>query len=606
MEEGDVNKFLTPVRAADIVNNNKLIYTTSRGHWTPRPLVTFTDDDGASAVLTKLKPTFVEKQVPCVLAIYANSQLMLNQTYKDDMLDLQNSEDWEIASHTYTHNYLSTMTEQEIRDDSVNILSLLRGDGFKVESIIYPYGAITTDAKKVLREYYRSGLNAGDPKYNSYTGDVFGLWRKAFGTDNQTLDDYKAVVDYAVANNQWLIFISHCADAAFDANQITILGQLIDYIKSKNVQIVNLREALNYYEPDVLAGAHPNDATSSLPDYFLLTKDGKLRSRNAISQDVLNSHPATDLISSYINPLTIFSVNTSGNVGYPDSGTIVTIKGHDSGWHYQLWFDYYDNEVQIRHINGAGGIGTAGTWTAWTTLLSTSNIASLQNYQIGAVNLYTAAQPITAYPAGKITQFDVNNSGLTGFPGAGTSVVYRYSSGWSRNIFYKYNTNEIYGRYIDISTNEWTSWIMLNGGYGITSIRPTLTQTGYQYFDTTLGKPIWCKTVGVAEKDTLTLSAGATSSGNITITLNGVGVAVAVIAGDTIAQVDAKIRAATFTEWVKTGTAGSGIIVFIRSIGGACSAPTIEDTGITGVAGTFAVTAAGVTPVWVDGAGTTV
>jgi hypothetical protein len=135
------------------------------------------------------------------------------------------------------------------------------------------------------------------------------------------------------------------------------------------------------------------------------------------------------------------------------------------------------------------------------------------------------------------------------------------------------------------------------------SISPVIAQ---HYFDTTLGKPIWCKTVGTIEVDTLTMSAGATASGNITITLNGVAKTVAVSAGDTTGGVGDKIRATVFTGWTVGGIAGSSTVTFTKTSTGTNSVPTFVDTGTTGTAASFAVTTTGTNNVWVDSTGTTV
>lgn len=101
-------------------------------------------------------------------------------------------------------------------------------------------------------------------------------------------------------------------------------------------------------------------------------------------------------------------------------------------------------------------------------------------------------------------------------------------------------------------------------------------------------------TSGVTEVDTLTISTGATTSGNITITLNGVATAVAVAAGDTAGAIGDKIRATTFTGWTVGGTAGTTSVTFTKTTVGTNTTPTFADTGTTGTTASFTVTTAGV------------
>ena len=143
-------------------------------------------------------------------------------------------------------------------------------------------------------------------------------------------------------------------------------------------------------------------------------------------------------------------------------------------------------------------------------------------------------------------------------------------------------------------------------GSGTTANRPTYAFVGQHYFDTTLGKPVWTKTAGTLEVDTLTISAGATTAGNIAITLNGVAKTVAVAAGDTAGAIGDKIRAAVFAGWTVGGTAGTSTVTFTKLTAGTNTSPTFADTDTTGTSASFAVTTAGTNNVWVDSTGTTV
>jgi predicted heme/steroid binding protein len=84
---------------------------------------------------------------------------------------------------------------------------------------------------------------------------------------------------------------------------------------------------------------------------------------------------------------------------------------------------------------------------------------------------------------------------------------------------------------------------------------------------------------------------GATSAGNITITLNGTAYNVAVAAGDDATAVATKVRNTSFAGWT---TSGSGTTVtFTANKVGAKSATTFTDTGTTGVTATVTRTQPG-------------
>ncbi|NQU54061.1 MAG: hypothetical protein HQ522_16150, partial [Bacteroidetes bacterium] len=96
--------------------------------------------------------------------------------------------------------------------------------------------------------------------------------------------------------------------------------------------------------------------------------------------------------------------------------------------------------------------------------------------------------------------------------------------------------------------------------------------------------------LGVKEIDTLTITGAATSSGNITITLNGIATTVAVTSGDTIANIVTKINAALVYNWAMSGASPN--VIFTKRVGMVNSAPTFSG-GTTGVTGSFVVTEAG-------------
>jgi len=100
--------------------------------------------------------------------------------------------------------------------------------------------------------------------------------------------------------------------------------------------------------------------------------------------------------------------------------------------------------------------------------------------------------------------------------------------------------------------------------------------------------------VGVAEKIELTVSAGATADGDVSITLrDGTPVAIAVLdADDTAAEVATKIAAGTFAGW--SAVAADEVVTFTADDKEEKTGLNAIDGGDTGVTGTFEVTTPGV------------
>lgn len=101
---------------------------------------------------------------------------------------------------------------------------------------------------------------------------------------------------------------------------------------------------------------------------------------------------------------------------------------------------------------------------------------------------------------------------------------------------------------------------------------------------------IFVQSNGIAEVSTLQITAGASSSSNVTVTLDGVAQTVAVTSGDTITQVANKVKAASFSGWT-TGGSGDTITFTSNTVGLRTDA--IYSAGTTGATGTISTTVQG-------------
>lgn len=99
---------------------------------------------------------------------------------------------------------------------------------------------------------------------------------------------------------------------------------------------------------------------------------------------------------------------------------------------------------------------------------------------------------------------------------------------------------------------------------------------------------------GVAEVAQLTVTKGATASGNLTVTLDGTAVTIAVAdTDDTAAKVAAKIAAGTYTGW--TAKAEGDVVTFTASVKEAKEAHVFA-AAATGVEAVFKVLVKGIDP----------
>jgi hypothetical protein len=96
--------------------------------------------------------------------------------------------------------------------------------------------------------------------------------------------------------------------------------------------------------------------------------------------------------------------------------------------------------------------------------------------------------------------------------------------------------------------------------------------------------------LGVAQVVSLNITAAATTSSNVTVTLNGTATNVAILTGDATSVVATKIRAAAFTGYTTSGT-GTNVIFTATTIGDRLDP--IYSAGTTGATGSIAVSTAG-------------
>lgn len=89
------------------------------------------------------------------------------------------------------------------------------------------------------------------------------------------------------------------------------------------------------------------------------------------------------------------------------------------------------------------------------------------------------------------------------------------------------------------------------------------------------------------EVASLTVTAAATASSNVTVTLDGAATNVAVTSGDSATVVAGKIRATSFTGWT---TSGSGAIVLFTATTPGVKSDAAYSAGSTGATGTIATT----------------
>ncbi|SMB80504.1 polysaccharide deacetylase family protein [Deinococcus hopiensis] len=215
----------------------------------PGPMITFITDDASKADKTKLLPLFKAK------GIVATSAVISGQMTNPDpyFLGLEGVRElkqagWEIVSHTVSHPDMTTLSDEDLLREVRDSKKELALFGFNTDTLVYPYGQQDARVRAVVCKYFRHGVLAwGEgntlPLTTNYQIGRYALGAYANGTWG-TLDFYKATVDQAVKNKDWLVFMIHPGDELHTDQQQEYLSQTIDYIKGKGVPVVTMGEAL--------------------------------------------------------------------------------------------------------------------------------------------------------------------------------------------------------------------------------------------------------------------------------------------------------------------------------------------------------------------------
>jgi peptidoglycan/xylan/chitin deacetylase (PgdA/CDA1 family) len=179
----------------------------------------------------------------------------------DEVMQMYNN-GHEIGVHTRTHPNLTTLTQSQVTDEIVGAVQDIISWGITPTTLAYPYGGYNPMVESVVKNAGLRGARDSDLGYNSSAvGHPFGgplshdtrplvLWSEAAEMDmNTTLSDITSEIDYAVANNLWLIILFHRVDetdpccASISVDHSLIQGT-VDYLVQGHVPVVTNNEGL--------------------------------------------------------------------------------------------------------------------------------------------------------------------------------------------------------------------------------------------------------------------------------------------------------------------------------------------------------------------------
>ena len=322
----------------------------------------------------------------------------------------------------------------------------------------YPFGSTSELARDVIR---RNHLNAvatfkglNEMPINTYymyrigQGSYFDPQAEGEPSTN-TFEYLKTKVDEAVSKNAWIIFKLHCGASEHTEAQQVILEQLVQYVKSLNLEVVTMKEGMKTFKNIVDAG----DIDGSFPKHNVrISPLGDFDSYDVPSylDQTDNVNFSTPISYFKKNKVTITTIATANATGFPENrgGTLLTYYIKDTSFPYQEYIFANKLGKYIRFWDKSTN--------AWGKFIQiNSNILQL------LPNTVTGSTLPTEFENQKMSVCVLSNN-TVGMPTTSGGVLETYRNGttYIYQKFYVYNSDEVYYRR-SVDGTTWTTWLKL-------------------------------------------------------------------------------------------------------------------------------------------------
>ena len=282
----------------------------------PKCIVSFISDDLYMADYTK-RDWF--KELGCAYTIPVVCSRINSDGYPtlEQVLELQNDYGYEIASHTFNHVDLSKQTDEVMEKEIKSSFEFLNKNGLRCENFMIPFGGYNNKVLAVASKYYRS-TRSSEEDYNSIgldTTHIKSFWIDRYKTTD--LEGQKIRVDNAFENGLWLIFSMHTGTMG-ESEFTDMVKPLIEYINSKNIPIMTVSKALDYFQNPIEVSSITSAGVRTR--HFYINAKGEIKSDeiSLLSNKVLEQENTIKVLTSkqndIISRLTALEQNTGGGV----------------------------------------------------------------------------------------------------------------------------------------------------------------------------------------------------------------------------------------------------------------------------------------------------
>lgn len=211
----------------------------------------FTTDDGCDDNYDHMYPLYEEKSIKGVFYVPATYFTGGARLSWAEAIEMHNDGHL-IMSHGYDHTRLTDLNEAQLNTDFTNTDTAFTTNGLPAPAhIAYPFGSSNELVWTVAADYYSTGRVSAGFAHTFPDTDKFLIKPQRLDMaldDEDSLQDIKDVIDYAIWNKTAVVFDGHGAlpddemGAATDKIQLSYLEEIIDYIQARDADIITIEQ----------------------------------------------------------------------------------------------------------------------------------------------------------------------------------------------------------------------------------------------------------------------------------------------------------------------------------------------------------------------------
>lgn len=150
----------------------------------------------------------------------------------------------EIGSHTRNHEDLTALSPEAMEEEILGGKQDLVELNHDPKVFAYPYGAENDAVREVVAEAF-DGARGVEEGFNDQNTDRYLLY--SWNASTLTLEEAKEVIDQAIAEKKWVIFLLHKVDEGPDDTESIssgLLEDILEYVKASDIETVTTSEGL--------------------------------------------------------------------------------------------------------------------------------------------------------------------------------------------------------------------------------------------------------------------------------------------------------------------------------------------------------------------------